>query len=94
MNLKRIFFALLIFFSVSFPLFPQVEKEKFENYLTEYHQNKNVPSITGGISEKGKIIWINSRGMTDIENNVKASPSSVYRIASISKSITAVAIMK
>jgi serine beta-lactamase-like protein LACTB, mitochondrial len=41
-----------------------------------------------------KIIWMNALGFSDIENQVKASPQSVYRIASISKCITAVAIMQ
>lgn len=65
-----------------------------DEYLNQYLTNKNVPSISAGLLEGGKIIWINGFGKADIENNVPASNSSLYRIASISKPITAVAVLQ
>lgn len=41
-----------------------------------------------------EIKWVNSIGYSDIENNVAVSDKSLFRIASISKPITAIAIMQ
>jgi serine beta-lactamase-like protein LACTB, mitochondrial len=88
-------FLMLFFFLVSFHSFSQknisVDLEKF---LTEYYQNKSIPSISAGALKDDKILWAGSRGYSDVENLVPASPSSVYRIASVSKPITAVAIIQ
>ncbi len=88
----------IIFFFISFvwqPSFPQQNKIKlFNNYLEEYIVNKKVPSISAGILKDDKIIWFGVKGFADLENNTPAAENSLYRIASISKSITAVAIMQ
>jgi len=74
--------------------FSQSLSKKLGQYLNEYYSNKNVPSISAGIMENGKILWLGVKGYSDFENNISAARNSVYRIASISKVITAVAIMQ
>jgi len=93
-QLKLFFvFAVLLFYNTT--AFSQENNTKsFDEYLNQYLLNKNVPSITTGLLEQGKITWIKSIGLSDIENNVPVSTSSLYRIASISKPITAVAILQ
>jgi CubicO group peptidase (beta-lactamase class C family) len=44
--------------------------------------------------QDGKIIWLGVKGYSDIENNIPAERNTVYRIASVSKMITAVAILQ
>jgi CubicO group peptidase (beta-lactamase class C family) len=63
-------------------------------YLKEFQKNKLIPGISAGIAVKGKIYWMNASGLADVENNSPATPYTHFRIASISKSITAVAIMQ
>ena len=92
MSRQLIFIPLL--FSMFINVFPQNINKKLDRYLTDYYINKNVPSISAGLSVDGKIIWIDTKGYSDIENNVRATKNTVYRIASISKTITAVAIMQ
>lgn len=75
-------------------VFSQNINKKLDQYLTDYYINKNVPSISTGLLHDGKIIWLAEKGYSDIENNVPASKNTVYRIASISKIITAVAVMQ
>ena len=85
----------LLFLAYSSIAFPQENRNKlFDEYLNQYLQIKNVPSISAGLLKEGKIKWINAVGKSDIENNVPASTASLYRIASISKPITAVAILQ
>lgn len=75
--------------------FSQNHKTKmFDDYLSSYLENKNAPSISAGILKNGEIIWLNAKGISDLEDNDNATITSLYRIASISKPITAVAIMQ
>lgn len=85
-----ILFAVVVDYS-----FSQENKNKlFDEYLNEYLLIKNVPSISAGLLEQGKITWVNAVGKADIENNVAVNTTSLYRIASISKTITAVAVLQ
>jgi len=84
----------IILFLISEIIFSQSLNEKLNKYLDTYYLNKEVPSINAGISVRDSIIWLGSKGYADIENNVIATPKSVYRVASISKFITAIAIMQ
>ena len=85
----------MLFFVLNTTSFAQENRNKiFDEYLNQYIQLKNVPSISAGLLHQDKIIWLKSAGLTDIENNVPASTSSLYRIASISKPITAVAVLQ
>lgn len=84
-----------LFFVISFSsTYSQNYRNELNSFLNEYKANKNVPSISAGVSVNGKVIWLNAIGLADIENNVSAKTNTLYRIASISKSITAVAIMQ
>ena len=96
--MQRKLFNLPLIISLIFPLFINVFSQsinkKLDQYLTDYYLNKDVPSISAGIMQEGKIIWLGVKGYSDIENKIPATKESVYRIASISKAITAVAIMQ
>src|SRR5882724_10906531 len=48
----------------------------------------SVPGIVVGLSIKGKTVFTEGFGYTDIENDVKTDESSVWRLASISKPLT------
>lgn len=87
-------FTVFAFLSVLQSSYPQNFKNDLDSFLNEYKVNKDVPSISSGVSLNGKIVWLGVAGLADIENNVTATKKTVYRIASISKSITAVAIMQ
>jgi serine beta-lactamase-like protein LACTB, mitochondrial len=93
--LSKLLLAFVLFIGCSNFYYAQENRNKlFDEYLNQYIQNKNVPSISAGVLVKDEIIWQNSAGKADIENDVPATNSSLYRIASISKPITAVAILQ
>jgi len=69
-------------------------QQKLDKYLVEYQNNKNVASISAGVLKKGKITWLGSYGYSDLSHHVQANPKTIYRIASITKVITAVAVMQ
>ena len=93
---SSIIFLVIIFLIISPAqiLYSQSFKNDLNNYLNEYRTNKDVPSVSGGVSLNGKIVWLGAVGLADIGNNVPAKTNSLYRIASISKAVTAVAIMQ
>ena len=50
--------------------------------------SKGIPGAVFGFSVKGKTVWTEGFGRTDIENNVTTDRNSVWRLASISKPLT------
>jgi serine beta-lactamase-like protein LACTB, mitochondrial len=90
--LYTIFFCLVI--SSGITLAQLSTTEKLNEYLSVYKVNKDVPSIAAGVAKDNKIIWLRTEGYSDLENNVPATSRSIYRVASISKCITAVAVMQ
>lgn len=70
-----------------------LDKTKLDNYFNVLEENnKFIGSVA--VSKNGEIIYTKSTGLSDIENNVKATENSKYRIGSISKSFTSVLILK
>jgi serine beta-lactamase-like protein LACTB, mitochondrial len=52
------------------------------------------PALTVAISRGDQVVWSAAFGLADVENDVPARPDSVFRIASISKPMAAVAVMQ
>lgn len=65
-----------------------------DKLYTEYAKENHFPSIAYGIVVDGKLIYSNYEGLINIETNSKADKQSAYRIASMTKSFTAMAILK
>lgn len=67
---------------------------EFTNILTRTAVKKGIPGIAVTLSVNGCIIFSNGVGFADLENSVPCSSQSVMRIASISKPLTATALMQ
>ncbi|MEJ2151601.1 MAG: serine hydrolase [Gemmatimonadota bacterium] len=52
-----------------------------------------VPSIAVAVAENGEIVWEEAFGWSDVEYQVPATPNTMYRLGSISKTITATGLM-
>lgn len=57
-------------------------------------QYDRVPGLAVGIVHKGKLVYQKGFGYADIESRIAVTPKTCFRIASISKTFTAVAIMQ
>lgn len=57
-------------------------------------ENGETPSIAVAVLDDGKIVWAEGFGLADVEARTKATPDTIYRLASISKPFTATAIMQ
>jgi len=69
------------------------DKKKLDHYFDTLEQNnKFMGSVS--VSKDGEIIYSKSIGFADVESKIKATDKTKYRIGSISKSFTAVLVLK
>ena len=69
--------------------FPAVDKI-FQDYARKNH----FPGLAYGIVADNRLVYSNATGLTNIKTNTQATPKSIFRIASMTKSFTAMAILK
>ncbi len=67
--------------------------KKAKLFIEQAMEENKLPSLSIAVSYKGDVVFAEALGFSNIENKVKASAKSVYRVGSISKSITATQIM-
>lgn len=60
----------------------------------DYADSNHFPGLSFGIVVDGKLVYTGNYGYTDIEKKIPVTSSSMFRIASMSKSFTAMAILK
>jgi CubicO group peptidase (beta-lactamase class C family) len=90
---------LLVAFLVPFPIaaqqaLPSAIDGQVDRFAAEEMASLHEPSLAISIVNDGQLIFAKGYGASDVENNVPASADTVYRIASISKSLTATAAMR
>lgn len=61
-----------------------------KNFLTTY----GIPGASVAIAKDGKIVYLRAFGYSNIGNTIPAQPYNLFRIASLSKQVTSIAIMK
>ncbi|CAM4230661.1 CubicO group peptidase, beta-lactamase class C family [Pedobacter westerhofensis] len=72
--------------AVAFPVIDQLYKE--------YAEKNHIPGMVYGIVMDGKLVHTGNTGYADIAHQVPANPESDFRIASMTKSFTAMAVLK
>lgn len=73
---------------------PTEKRVRVETAISSFMSRQNIPAISVAIVQDNQIIFVGGYGITDLENFVPTKPASVYRIASVSKPLTAVAAMQ
>ena len=90
---KMIALTFLLFFLGQIGWAQPFDKAKLDSYFEALEaNNKFMGSVA--VSKDGRIIYSKSVGYCDVENNKKANEDSKYRIGSISKTFTAVLVLK
>ena len=67
---------------------------EIEALLQQTAKDNHYPGMVYGIVMEGKLVWSSSYGIVNTDNKVPVSNKSLFKIASMSKSFTAMAIMK
>ena len=73
---------------------PSDTQAKLEASIAKFMKAGSVPGISVAVVEKGEYIWSAGFGMADLENSVPATSQTLYRLASISKPLTATGAMQ
>lgn len=90
---STIFTTLLIWTLCQIGFAQNFDKTKLDNYFNTLEaNNKFMGSVS--VSKDGQIIYSKTVGFSDVENKVKATDISKYRIGSITKTFTAVLVLK
>lgn len=66
-----------------------IDKKAYE-FMVKY----SIPGVSISVMKDEKIVYASGYGLADVEHNVKVTPDHLFRLASISKTFTAVCIMK
>jgi serine beta-lactamase-like protein LACTB, mitochondrial len=70
------------------------KQSKIEAAVAKYMSTTHVPGLSVAVVENGEYEWASGFGLADVENNVPSSEHTLFRLASISKSLTAVGAMQ
>ncbi len=73
---------------------PSEKRVAIEKAVSSFMSANSVPGISVAVVQNGELVWSEGFGMADLENFVPASPATLYRLGSISKPITATAILQ
>lgn len=63
-------------------------------FLHSLRESSGVPGLSVAVAVHGRIVYADGAGNADLENAVPATPQTVWNIGSVSKVITAVAVMQ
>lgn len=70
------------------------EFERFDKSIKRFLRNWHINGATVAIAKDNKLIFAKGYGYADTENKTEVHPNNLFRIASVSKLVTATAIMK
>lgn len=65
-----------------------------DNHVTAFMNTYSIPSATMAIAKDGKLVYMRSFGNADLAGTEPTQPYHMFRIASVSKPITGITIMK
>ena len=69
-------------------------KAAADDWLKALYADNNTPSVSASVGIDGQVVWAGAIGYTDVKRRVPVQINSLYRIGSISKSLTAATVMR
>lgn len=73
---------------------PHPELRPFDELMTSFLSVQGAPGAALAVTRKGRLVYARGFGLADAETARPVQPDSLFRIASISKPLTAVAVMQ
>lgn len=70
------------------------ESDHLDSAITRLMMVSHVSALSSAIVHNGSIAWTKGYGLSNRETNTEAAPETIYLVASISKTITATALMQ
>jgi N-acyl-D-amino-acid deacylase len=66
----------------------------YDQTIRDFMRKHSIPGGAVAVMSEGKLVYARGFGYADVENKTPVQPDALFRIASVSKTFTAVAIMK
>jgi CubicO group peptidase (beta-lactamase class C family) len=66
----------------------------YERWLRTLQAERRLPSVSAAVFVRGEPVWQLAVGLADVESGREATPDTQYRVASITKTFTAAAVMQ
>lgn len=76
------------------PLMSDPRVTTAERLLTTLREEKELPGLACVVFSGGQCVWESAQGWADVENNVPFAAGTATRIASVSKTMTALALLR
>ncbi len=73
---------------------PDALARRLDELVEGAQARDRIPSVSAGVFREGELLWHRVLGLADVELAEAATPDHAYRIGSITKTFTAVAIMQ
>ena len=93
-----VFFLLALFFATEIPAqqknLPQEKRQAIEKAVASFMSENSVPGLSAAVVLDGEPRWSQGFGMADLENSSPATSSTLFRLGSISKPISATAVLQ
>lgn len=70
------------------------KREKIQAAANEFLKTSATPGVAVAMVLDGKTVWAQGFGKADLENSAPATPETLFRLASVSKPLTATAILQ
>jgi CubicO group peptidase (beta-lactamase class C family) len=66
----------------------------YDNIVQAHFEKANIAGLQAGVIEEGKLVWSKGYGFADIERRIAMTTGTVMNVASVSKTVTATAVMQ
>ncbi|HEX2291984.1 MAG TPA: serine hydrolase domain-containing protein [Gaiellaceae bacterium] len=73
---------------------PEGLAAELSGIIREAQADRRLPSVSAAAVRDGEIVWSEAVGLADVEAGEEATPDHQYRIASITKTVTAVGVLR
>ncbi len=93
-NLNRIGLFPLFLFICLFPHIVTAQNEKVDKLIRKEMQERRIPGLQVAVVKQGKIVFLKSYGIADIEQSTPVTNESIFSINSCTKPFIAVALMQ
>jgi CubicO group peptidase (beta-lactamase class C family) len=65
-----------------------------DSYIIDFMDNLDIPGLSAGIVKSDEIVWTNAYGYANLEENIKVENTTLFMLASISKTFTGTTLMQ
>src|SRR5262245_46528463 len=71
-----------------------VDAQTLDDFILEQMMQNHIPWLSASIVKQGEVLWVGNYGMANLDANISVNSSTIFMLASVSKTVTATALMQ